>query len=165
VKPKLVAALRSVHDAEAALADAHRKIGERHAAEHDVFHICHTLALQSEAHAGHIREAVRRTGTDLPEDGQESPLHGLVASLRRATSEVVGRSDKTGALLLRDLRNLHSLACDCEIAWTIAGQGAKAAREQEVIEMYAQCCEEIVGQLRWIKTKVKLAAPQVVAVG
>jgi hypothetical protein len=34
-----------------------------------------------------------------------------------------------------------------------------------VIEMFSACCEEIVGQTRWIKTKIKLSAPQVVATG
>jgi hypothetical protein len=166
MKPKLLAALRSVLDAEGDLADEYRKVGERHAADHDVFHVGHTLARQCEAHAGRIRDVVRQaTGEELPDAAHESPLHGLAAALRRGTSAATGRTDKTGPLLLRDLRRLYVLASDCEIAWTIVGQGAEAARDQEVVALFGECCEEIVGQVRWIKTKVKLAAPQVVAVG
>jgi hypothetical protein len=165
MKPKLLAALREVLDAEVELAEEYRKVGERHAADHDVFHLCHTLALQCEAHAGRIREVATAAGHDLPDGGHESFAHGLIAALRRKTSEANGRTDKTGPLLLHDLRHLFVLVSDCEIAWTIVGQGAKASREQDVVELFSTCCEEVVGQMRWIKTKIKLAAPQVVAAG
>src|SRR5207253_6670925 len=97
--------------------------------------------------------------------GHESVVHSLAAVLRRRASAAMGRSDKGGPLLLRDLRHLFVLASDCELAWTILAQGAKAAREAELVELATTGCEEVVGQLRWIKTKIKLAAPQVVAVG
>jgi len=166
VKPKLLKALKEVHEAEVELADEYRKIGERHAADHDVFHICTTLAKQCEAHAGRIRDITDRLGdNELPDEGHESFLHELVATMRRKTSAALGRSDKTGPLLLRDLRHLYVLASDCDIAWTIVGQGAKAAREMEVVELFSHCCEEIVGQMRWLKTRIKAAAPQVISVG
>lgn len=165
MKPKLVSALRAVHGAETDLADEYRKVGERHAADHDVFHICPTLARQSEAHAGRVREVASIAGAELPDEGHESVAHGLRAAVRRVASDAMGRSDEAGPLLLHDLRRLYVLAADCEMAWTVVGQGARAAREVEVVELFTACCEEVVGQMRWIKTKVKLAAPQVVAVG
>jgi hypothetical protein len=166
VKPKLVAALREVLETEAALAAEYRKVGERHATEHDVFHTCHELALQCEAHAGRIRTLADGAGVDVGRaDGHDSLLHGVVETARRKAAAAMGRTDKTGPLLLRDLRRLFTSAADCEIAWTIVGQGAKAARELEVVDLFGACCEETAGQLRWIKTRIKAAAPQVLAVG
>jgi hypothetical protein len=159
VKPGLHDALVDAVEAEADLAAELRRIGERHAADHDVFHLCHSLAQQCEGHVSRIRAAV----PDLPDDGHESPIHLLVAEARRLASTVSGRSSMTGALLLRDLRHLFAVAADCHLAWTIALQGAKATHAIDVVPIATECCEDINGQMRWIKTKLKLAAPQVVS--
>jgi hypothetical protein len=165
MKPKLAAAVADVHHAEASLADEYRKVGERHAADHDVFHICHRLAAQCETHVQRLTELAASEGDRLPDDGHESLVHDIVATARRKMSEVAGRSAAPGQLLLDDLRHLFVMVSDCEAAWTIVGQGAKASRHAPLIALYGSCCEEIVGQLRWVKTKLKLAAPQVLAVG
>jgi hypothetical protein len=159
VKPGLHAALVDAVEVEAGLAAEHRRIGERHAADHDVFHVCHTLAQQCEGHVGRARALV----PDLPDGGHESPIHDLIATARRLTSTAAGRSTATGPLLLRDLRHLFAVAADCHLAWTIAAQGAKATREADVIPLATDCCEDVNGQMRWIKTRLKLAAPQVVS--
>jgi hypothetical protein len=68
-------------------------------------------------------------------------------------------------VLLHDLRQLFLAASDCEIAWTIVGQCAKAARDEELEEIFIKSFDEVAAQLRWIKTKIKLAAPQAITVG
>src|SRR5215218_5591864 len=102
---------------------------------------------------------------DLPDAGHPSFLHDAVAAVRRKVSESAGRSDRTGPLLLHDLRELFVLASDCEMAWTILGQGAKASRDTALVDLYSECCEDGNGQMRGIKRKMKRAAPQVLAVG
>jgi hypothetical protein len=159
VEPGLHAALVEAVEVEAELATELRRIGERHAADHDVFHVCHTLAEQCEGHIGRVRAAV----PDLPDGGHESPVHGLIAAARRLTATAAGRSEMTGPLLLRDLRHLFAVAADCHLAWTIAVQGAKATRATDLVPIATECCEDVNGQMRWIKTKLKLAAPQVVS--
>ena len=167
MKPKLAAAVKDLHEAELSLASEYRRIGERHAADHDVFHICHTLAQQCDAHAHALTSFASTRGVRLDESpaGDDSPWRSFLSTLRRSVSTVTGRSDKTGPLLLSDLRHLFTAASDCEIAWTIVGQGAKASRDDELEQLFTECCEETAGQLRWIKTKIKLAAPQVLTVG
>jgi hypothetical protein len=162
MKPKLVAALREVFDAESDLAAEHRKVGERHAADHDVFHICTTLAEQCDERRGRIRAVAAAAGEPLPQPDRHPTGHSWIAAIRRAAAEATGRTDIVAPMLLDDLRQLFLFAADCEIAWTIVGQGAKAAREQEVVALFSECCEEVTGQMRWVKTKIKLAAPQAV---
>jgi predicted RNA-binding protein with PIN domain len=165
VKPKLASALRDLQKAESELAAEYRTVGERHAAEHDVFHICHTLASQSAARADRIAGVLESGAESPPENGHESTVHSLVAAARRTASQAISHSAASSAVLLADLRHLYSLTADCEAQWLIVGQGAKASREAALIDLTSTSCEEVVGQMRWIKTKLKLAAPQAVAVG
>ena len=51
MKPKLAAAVEDLHATERSLADMFRRLAVRHAAEHDVFHLCNALAEQCEEHA------------------------------------------------------------------------------------------------------------------
>jgi hypothetical protein len=166
VKPKLAAAVRDTFDAELGLHDELRKVGERHAAEHDVFHTCRTLVLQGEARRASLREAVaRRPGLDLPAAPGAGGLGEVASALRQAVSAATGRTPVTGMQLLADLRGLYLVAAGCEIEWTILGQGAKSSRDEELIKVFAVACEEVVGVMRWVKTKIKLAAPQVLSAG
>jgi hypothetical protein len=52
---RLGLALKELHQAETTLAQEYRTVGERHAAEHDIFHACTTLAKQCHAHAEQLR--------------------------------------------------------------------------------------------------------------
>src|SRR5829696_8721446 len=51
-----------LHRAELNLAEGFRKVGETHAEEADVYHICNTLAGQCEAHAEKLQPFVERYG-------------------------------------------------------------------------------------------------------
>ena len=162
---RLGMALKELHQAETTLAQGYRTDGERHAAEHDIFHACATLAKQCHAHAEQLRPVAARYDQQLPEQDPPEPGEGLLAGLRRKGSELTGRQPPVGVLLLRDLRTLYLMAQECEIDWVLVGQGAKAARDKQLLEVVSECQEQTSVQVKWLKTRIKEAAPQTLTVG
>ena len=160
-KPKLGRYVEQLHDALTDLAGEYRKVGERHATEHDLYHLCHTLAKQCEGQAQALAPHAERHAADVPDDVDEGPRTSLLDPLRRATAALVGRSPMTGVLLLRDLRQLHLAIEEAAMLWLIVGQGAQAARDRELLTLVEHCREEITHQLMWITTRIKETAPQV----
>jgi len=160
-KPKLGQYIEKLHDALTDLAGEYRKVGERHATEQDLYHLCHTLAKQCEGQAMALAPHAERHAADVPEDEDDGPRESMLAGLRRATAALVGRSPMTGMLLLRDLRQLHLAIEEAAMLWLIVGQAAQAARDRELLVLVEQSREEITNQLLWISTRVKETAPQV----
>jgi hypothetical protein len=160
-KPKLGRYIEKLHDALSDLGGEYRKVGERHATEHDLYQLCHTLAKQCEGQADALAPHAERHAGDVPEESGEGARESLLAGLRRATAAVVGRSPLTGLLLLRDLRQLHLAIEEAAMLWLIVGQAAQAARDRELLTLVEHCREEITHQLMWITTRVKETAPQV----
>jgi hypothetical protein len=140
-----------LHRAELELAAAYRQVGAAHAAEVDVFHITGTLAGQCEQHAERLDEFVERYGEA---DDEPERLH---ADLFTGT--------RTGGLgLLRDLHDLYLMAAQCDMAWTLIGQAAQGARDQALLAVVTECESEAQTQMRWLRTRMKQAAPQVLVV-
>jgi hypothetical protein len=158
-------ALKELHAAELALADEFRKAGQRHAADHDVFHLCHTLAEQCDEHAAKLVPHGARYSQRLDEPREPSALDSVLGAVRRTASEAAGRVPASGKLLLDDLRRLYLMAQEALIDWTIVMQGAKAARDAELLETVGTCMAETEVQGKWLKTRLKTAAPQVLTVG
>jgi hypothetical protein len=165
VSVRLGLALKELHQAETTLAQEYRTVGERHAAEHDIFHACTTLANQCHTHAEQLRPAAARYDEQLPEQDPPTPGEGLLGGLRRKSSELTGRQPPAGVLLLHDLRRLYLLASECEIDWEMVGQGAKAARDQKLLGTVTECLEQTTVQVKWLKTRIKEASPQTLTVG
>ena len=159
-KPKLGQYLEKLHDALTDLAGEYRKLGERHATEHDIYHLAHTLAQQCEGQAVALQPHASRHAADVP-DADDGPRESMLAGLRRATAALVGRSSATGLLLLRDLRQLHLAIEEAAMLWLIVGQAAQAARDRELIVLVERSREEITHQLMWVQTRIKETAPQV----
>jgi hypothetical protein len=157
---KVGALLRRLHDAETDLAGEYRKIGERHAADHDVYHLAHTFADQCEAHAQRLEPIAELYETELPDEDGPGLWGDVLEAVRRKSSELLGRQPETGVLLLRDLRTLFLAAEECSITWVIAGQAAQAARDQELVDVVTECRTETEIQVKWLTTRIKLAAPQ-----
>jgi hypothetical protein len=157
--------LKELHEAETALAEEYRTVGERHAAEHDVYHACASLAKQCHAHAEQLRPAASRYDQQLPEQDPPTSGGGLLAGLRRKGSELTGRQPPAGVLLLHDLRRLYLMAQECEIDWVMVSQSAKAARDKQLLEVVSECQEQTSVQVKWLKTRIKEAAPQTLTVG
>jgi hypothetical protein len=165
VTVRLGMAIEELHRAETELAEEYAKVAERHAAEHDVHQLCTTLARQCHDHAERLRPLADRYGQELPEADPPAPDQGLLAGLRRKGSELTGRQPPAGVLLLHDLRRLYLMAQECQIDWEMVGQGAKAARDKELLATVTDCMERTDVQVRWLTTRIKEAAPQTLTVG
>jgi hypothetical protein len=135
---KLADAVARLHAAERALADDLRELSRRHAAEHDVHHQAKMLATQCDAHAERLAPIVERYGSG---DG------GIE---RRAFS----------GELLDDLRELYVAAHETLIMWIIVGQGAKAARDKELLQLTQELQPETDLHMKWALTHIEVSAPQ-----
>ena len=161
---KIDRAIEDVQDAEAELAKRLRIISERHAVEHDLFHLSHTLARRSADHLDQLAAIASSYGVK-PHRGDVSESEGLLEAARQKASEMLGRSELAGLMLLRDLRDLYIRAQEAEIAWTILIQAAKAKRDQDLLAVATPCHTETEICARWIRTRIKETSPQVLAAG
>jgi hypothetical protein len=117
-----------------------------------VYHLCHTLAGQCERHADQLQPSVDRYGEKAP--GEPDRLH----------SELFKGTRSGGLGLLRDLQDLYLMATECDIAWTVIGQAAQGARDTDLVEVVKACQAETATQLKWLRTRMKQAAPQALVV-
>ena len=161
---KIAIALREAHDAETELAAELLRVGERHKADHDVFHVTRTLGHWCDRHVRRLAEHAARYDTDLDAEAVEDERgRGVVARVREKGSELVGRRPEPGVLLLRDLREVHLAAARASLAWTALGQGAQAVSDSELLATVTACHPETIRTLKWTVQKVKEASPQVLA--
>jgi len=161
---KLDKAIEDVQDAEAELAKRLRTVSERHAAEHDLYHMGHTLARQCAEHLEQLAPFADRYGASgHGGDVAESP--GVLETVRRKSGELLARSETSGLLLLKDLRSLYLSAQDAEITWVILLQAAKAVRDRELLDVVNSCHQEAEARGKWLRTRIKESAPQVLATG
>jgi hypothetical protein len=162
---KLGPLLARLHELETDLADDYRAIGERHAADHDVYHQCHSFALQCERHARALQPHAARYGEEVDDDAGPDLWSGLLERARHTGSELLGRAPQGGLLLLRDLRALFLAAEEASITWVMAGQAAQAARDAPLLEAVTRCHTETELQVKWLTTRIKVAAPQALVAG
>jgi hypothetical protein len=127
--------LRLLHRSQVELAQAFRDVAKAHPDEADVARQCERLARQCDAHAERLEPFV---GGD---DSQQAEPD-----------------------LLRDLHDLYSRAAHCDMAWTLAGQAAQGRRDRELLEVVQGCEGETEMQLKWLRTRMKQAAPQALVV-
>jgi hypothetical protein len=141
-----------LHKAQSDLADGFREVAGSHADEVDVFHICRRLAAQCDAHAQALAPFLDRYGDGAPD--QPDRLHA-----------VIFQGSREGGLgLLRDLQDLYLMAAHCDITWTLVGQAAKGLRDADLIELVTANESETAVQLKWLRTRMKQAAPQALLV-
>lgn len=162
---KVGAVLLELHEAEVELAQAFRAVAERQAADHGTHYPCRTLAAQCDGHAGRLRVLAGRFGVVLHPPKRPAVLTGAVDALRHKSSELVGHRPESGLLLLRDLRELYLKAHGADLHWVVLGQAAQALRDQELLSGVSSMREETVTQIKWITTRIKEAAPQVLVAG
>lgn len=158
---KLGLAIGELADSEQELAGNLLKLGERHRADHDVFHITRLLSRWAQGHLAALEPFGERYETDVDTDTTGRDRSGPLAALREKSGEIVGRRPEAGLLLLRDLRTLHQLASETSINWTVLGQAAQAAKDRELINCVSRCHPETLRTMRWSLTKLKEAAPQI----
>src|ERR1044072_1904651 len=141
-----------VHQAQIQLAEAFREVGSAHTDEVDVASMCEKFAQRCDGHAEALRPFADRYG----EAAESEP--------ERLHSELFGGT-RTGPLaLLRDLHDLYLMACECDICWTLVGQGAQGARDDDLLAVVHSCEGDTALQLKWLRTRMKQAAPQALVV-
>ncbi|MGE4425254.1 MAG: hypothetical protein AB7G37_02240 [Solirubrobacteraceae bacterium] len=161
---KIAVVLREVEEAESELAAELRAVGERHATDHDVFHLTRLMHGWVDARLHRLSTHADRYGTDLdPERAEEERRPGVVDRLREKGADLVGRRPEPGLLLLRDMRDLHLAAARVSLAWTVLGQGAQAVQDTELLATVTACHPEAIRTMKWTVQKVKEASPQVLA--
>ena len=141
-----------LHTAELNLAEGFRKVADGHVEEADVYHTCNTLAKQCETHAEQLKTFVDRYGEEAPEEPNRL-YHDLFDETRSG-----------GLGLLRDLHDLYLMASTCDISWTMIGQAAQGARDRELLEVVNACDGQTATQIKWLRTRMKQAAPQALLV-
>jgi hypothetical protein len=161
---KIGMALKELYRAEEELADEFVKVGERLAAEHDVWYDCGRFAEQCHAHAGAIRPFAARYEQQLNPPDDDTVGETTTATLRHKLSEVLGRRPESGLLLVRSLRQLYLQAQEVSFHWIIAGQLAQATRDHELLAVVDDLHRETLTQIKWLKAQVKQASPQVFVV-
>ena len=141
-----------LHRAQTTLAAAFREVGEAHAEEPDVAVQCAQQAERCDRHAELLRPFAERYAEDAPEEPER--LH----------SELF-RGTRTGGIgLLRDLQDLYLMATECDICWTMVGQAAQGARDDDLLSVVHTCEGETALQITWLKGRMKQAAPQALVV-
>jgi hypothetical protein len=153
-------ALAELRRAEEELADEYTKVGERLAVEHDVWYDCKRFAQQCHLHVEMLARLASRYDVDLPPPDDGEVGETTTAALRHKLSELLGRRPESGLLLLRSLRQLFVQAHEVSFMWICAGQIAQAARDAELLAAVDELHRETLTQIKWLKTQVKMAAPQ-----
>lgn len=148
---KLGRAIEQVAGAERELAAGLLAARERHPDDQDVFHLTKTLAERESAHVDALAEHARRYDTTLGADEPAAPT-GRAADLPDASDPSLQ--------LLADLRVLHLLAAGASLDWVALAQGARAAKDTELLATVTECHNETLQTLKWTTYRLKEAAPQ-----
>jgi len=159
---KLARAIEGTREAEVDLLHELRKVGDRHHVDHDVRDMCATLADRTQRRIDVLDEHLDRYGRDSDSIDWEGWDH-LVAGVRRTISKASGRLPQAGALLVDDLRSLYLTAEEVLLDWILLRQGAMAVRDRALLEAVKTQTAEVDRVVRWTKTRLKVAAPQVLA--
>ena len=162
---KIGLALKELYRSEEELADEYVKVGERLAAEHDVWYDCKRFAEQCHQHAEAIRPFAAAHEEELGPPDDDTVGETTTAALRHKLSELLGRRPESGLLLLHSLRQLYLQAQEVSLNWIVAGQLAQATRDPELLTLVDELHRETLTQIKWLKTQVKQASPQALAVG
>jgi len=133
-----------LHELETGLSAELRSAAERHRDDHDVYHQCQTFALAADRRAERIEPVAARYG---------------------GTAEWGSAVRPAGDDLLGDLRTLYLRADEAAITWTMAVQAAKARRDGDLLALATACQSELEAHARWFTTRIKVGAPQALAVG
>lgn len=150
---KLPVYIGLLDEAEATLANSFRVVAHGHGEEPDVHFLLETLAGQCDAHREALKPVIERYGEDT--EGDEE--HRLTAN---GVREV-----RSGPLaLLLDLQDLYVLVNHIDVTWMMVGQAAKGDRDGQLLDIVTRCEGDTELQIRWLKTRMKQAAPQALLV-
>lgn len=161
---KIGIAIEQAAASEAKLARELLDAGERHKAEHDVFHVTRTLARMESGHIDSLAPHAERYGVELDVGEGDPPRAPRTTRAAGGTgAELLGRQMEPGLRLLGDLHELYLLASDVSINWVLLAQGAQAVRDEELRALVGECHDQSLRTVKWATTRIKTAAPQALA--
>lgn len=140
--------LRLLEQAQTRLGDAFERVAGSHVEEPDIHHQCTRMAGQCRVHASRLKPFVAAYADRAPQEPDN--LH----------SNIFGGPREGGIGVLRDLQDLYVMAAECDICWTVVGQAAQGARDEQLLKVVTACEGETTSQLSWLRTRMKAAAPQ-----
>jgi hypothetical protein len=155
--------IETVHATTSDLAHELQTIAERHATDHAVYHVGRMLAERCRATAETLAPFAEQYQQHVVDADQNRPLSELGERVRRGTAALTGRTDESGLLLIRDLRQLAMQAHGAQMDWTILRQGAAVARDQPLMDAATVGQDEMKRVVTWLTTRIKETAPQVLA--
>jgi hypothetical protein len=159
---KLHLAMNDVQDAETDLAKQLVTLADRHHAEPDVYHQSVEQARRCAERVSQLRSfADRYHARTVDVAGATNP--GFLDTLRQSVAAAVAHTPAAAVALVHDLRDSYITAHRTEIAWIILLQGAKAARDGELINVVETCHEEAEQTWKWLRTRIKDSAAQALA--
>jgi hypothetical protein len=158
--------LEQIHDAELELSDDCQAMAERHETDREVYDLCHRVARQSAEHAERVRPLADRYGEHIEEADDEGPDPWRVEldSMRHRVSELLHRRPASPMVVLHDLRRLFLAAENVAILWVTAEEGARAAGDDELLQLAGECRAETERQAEALVAQIKMTAPQALAV-
>ena len=140
--------LGQVDTAERRLAEAFDMMASRHSSDPDIRDTAALLARWTRARVLALAPALERHGVTRSGDGDR---------LRAALFHGV-RVGGVGAL--RDLHDLGALVEYVRLGWTALSQAAMELRDSALQATCASAAKDVDRQLAWVKTRMKLMAPQ-----
>jgi len=163
---KVGAAIEDAAGAERRLAEELWKVGERHKADHDVFHVTKTLAKLSRRHVELLGPHAERYSASIERvEGDPPSRPRVVDALVEKGAELAGRRPEPALILLDDLRRLYLLASEASIDWVMLAQGAQAVTDEGLLDTVTRCHDETLRTVKWATHRLKTAAPQALAAG
>ena len=144
--------LTALQRCERSLADGFAAVAKAHHDEPEVAATARILSAWSSEHAERLTHALAEFGAKPPRDAK-LVLSALFAGPRKGPPG-----------LLNDLLELALLAGEAQLLWALAGQGARALRDDALLQL----CETLPGQTDrqkvWLETMLKSLAPQLLVV-
>jgi hypothetical protein len=159
---KLGLAIDDVQDAEMELAKQLVAMADRHLSDSDVYHMSLARAHVCAEHVWKLRPFVEQYEAHAV-DVEDATTPGFVDTLRKGAAAVIGHTPVSGVVLVKDLRETYLLANRVEISWIILQQAAKAARDANLLEVITACHEEAEQSCKWLRTHIKVSAPEALA--
>ncbi|MEU6236023.1 hypothetical protein [Kitasatospora sp. NPDC047058] len=126
-------------------------VAERHRADHEVHHVAVDVARWSHDHVERIAATAQHHGLHLPDPAEDPPPDPRAQEPEHA---------EPGPDLLHDLRLLHLAANENSLNWETLAQTARAARDDELLDLATGCHPQTVRQMLWTNSLIKTLSPQ-----
>jgi hypothetical protein len=155
-------AIARIHDEELDLADTFRVVADAHAAEIDLAHLCRRFADQCQHRAEGLRPFAQKYGAHLGGVLSRRFRSEVVGGARHIVGKLLHRTELSGAELLLDLRRLFAMAHRSKMDWVLLREAGHAAHNH-ALRAYAEAAQpEKDVQIRWLETRLRQSAVQVI---